>query len=42
MHPGLPIPPITKKGKFRRYDEKHLIKKMLILEKCLNKMISIA
>lgn len=38
LHPGLPLPPIAKKGKMRKYDDKHLTKRMYILEKFLNKM----
>ena len=31
MHPGLPVPPIAKKGQYRRYDDKHLNKRRMIL-----------
>lgn len=31
LAPGIPIPPITKKYKIIRYDDKHLTKKMIIL-----------
>ena len=41
LHPGLPIPPIAKKGQFRRYDDKHLRKRMMILEMFLNKLLEI-
>ena len=39
MYPGMPIPPIAKKGQFRRYDDKHLKKRMMILEMFLNKLL---
>lgn len=41
LHPGLPVPPIAKKGKYRRYDDKHLNKRRMILEKFLNKIAQI-
>ena len=41
LHPGLPIPPIAKKGQYRRYDDKHLRKRMMILEMFLNKLLEI-
>ena len=41
LHPGLPVPPIAKKGKFRRYDDKHLWKRVMILEMFLNKLMEI-
>jgi hypothetical protein len=41
LHPGLPVPPIAKKGQFRRYDDKHLKKRMMILEMFLNKLLEI-
>lgn len=41
LHPGLPVPPIAKKGKFRRYDDKHLWKRAMILEFFLNKLMEI-
>lgn len=41
LHPGFPVPPIAKKGNFARYDEKHLNKRRLILDKFLNKMVTI-
>ena len=41
LHPGIPIPPMPKKGKVRNFDEKHLRKRMMILEMCLNKMAAI-
>lgn len=31
MHPGYPIPPAAKKGNFKRYDDKYLNKKRIIL-----------
>ena len=37
LHPGLPLPPITKKGKT---DDKHLIKRMYLLEKFLNRLMT--
>ncbi len=40
-HPGLPVPPIAKKGQFRRSDEKHLNKRRMILEMFLNKLVQI-
>ena len=40
-HPGLPVPPIAKKGQYRRYDDKHLHKRMMILEMFLNKLVQI-
>jgi len=42
MNPGYPLPPIAKKGNFKRYDDKYLTKKMLILEKFLNVIINIS
>lgn len=42
LYPGYPIPPLKKKGNFKRYDDKYLIKKMLILERFLNAIVSIA
>ena len=42
LYPGFPVPPISKKGHLRRYDEKHLTKRLIILEKFLNKIASIA
>jgi hypothetical protein len=30
LYAGYPIPPIKKKGNFKRYEDKYLIKKMLI------------
>lgn len=39
LHPGMPIPPIAKKGQFRRYDDKHLKKRMMILEMFLKKIL---
>ncbi len=41
LHPGLPVPPIAKKGQFRRYDDKHLWKRVMILEMFLNKLMEI-
>ncbi len=41
LHPGVPVPPIAKKGQFRRYDDKHLRKRMMILEMFLNKLLEI-
>ena len=41
LHPGIPIPPIAKKGQFRRYDDKHLRKRMMILEMFLNQLLEI-
>ena len=41
LYPGYPIPPLKKKGNFKRYDDKYLTKKMLILERFLNSIISI-
>jgi sorting nexin-7/30/sorting nexin-8 len=41
LHPGLPVPPIAKKGQFRRYDDKHLKKRMMILEMFVNKLLEI-
>lgn len=41
LHPGLPVPPIAKKGQFRRYDDKHIKKRMMILEMFLNKLLAI-
>ncbi len=41
LHPGIPIPPLAKKGQFRRYDDKHLRKRMMILEMFLNKLLEI-
>lgn len=41
LHPGLPVPPIAKKGQFRRYDDKHLKKRMMILEMFLNKLLEV-
>ena len=41
LHPGIPIPPIAKKGLSRRYDDKHLRKRMMILEMFLNKLLEI-
>ena len=38
MHPGIPLPPLPKKGTRRRYDDKYLNKRMYMLEKLLNKM----
>lgn len=35
----MPIPPIAKKGQFRRYDDKHLKKRMMILEMFLKKIL---
>ena len=40
-HPGLPIPPIAKKGQYRRSDDKHLRKRQIILEMFLNKLVQI-
>lgn len=40
-HPGLPVPPIAKKGQYRRSDDKHLNKRRLILEMFLNKLVQI-
>ena len=41
LHPGLPVPPIAKKGQYRRYDDKHLHKRLMILEMFLNKLAQI-
>lgn len=41
LYPGSPIPPISRKGQFRRYDDKHLTKRQIILEMFLNKLVSI-
>jgi sorting nexin-7/30 len=41
LHPGMPVPPIAKKGQFRRYDDKHLWKRAMILEMFLNKLMEI-
>ena len=41
LHPGLPIPPISKKKNRVRYDDKYLYKKMYILEKFINKVLQI-
>ena len=41
LHPGIPVPPIAKKGQYRRYDDKHLRKRMMILEMFLNKLLEI-
>ena len=41
LHPGLPVPPIAKKGGYRRYDDKHLQKRLMILEMFLNKLVQI-
>lgn len=41
MHPGLPVPPIAKKGQYRRYDDKYLNKRRMILEMFLNKLVQI-
>jgi hypothetical protein len=41
LYPLFPVPPLKKKGNFKRYDDKYLIKKMLILEKFLNTLVSI-
>jgi hypothetical protein len=41
LHPGIPVPPIAKKGQFRRYDDKHLNKRMMILEMFLNKILQV-
>jgi hypothetical protein len=38
LHPGLPIPPLPKKGMTRNFDDKHLRKRMMMLEMYLNKM----
>jgi len=40
-HPGLPVPPIAKKGSYRRSDEKHLNKRRMILEMFLNELVQI-
>jgi hypothetical protein len=40
LYPGLPIPPLSKKGQFRRYDDKHLRKRTLMLEMFLSKVVS--
>ncbi len=37
----MPVPPIAKKGQFRRYDDKHLWKRAMILEMFLNKLMEI-
>jgi hypothetical protein len=37
----MPVPPIAKKGGYRRYDDKHLGKRMMILEMFLNKLVQI-
>jgi DNA-binding transcriptional MerR regulator len=42
LYPGTPIPPISKKGQYRRYDEKHLQKRLIILEMFLNKIVNMA
>lgn len=39
--PGYPLPPVAKRGSFKRYDDKYLTKKMLILEKFLNAVVLI-
>jgi DNA-binding transcriptional MerR regulator len=41
LYSGSPIPPISRKGQFRRYDDKHLTKRQIILEMFLNKLVSI-
>ena len=41
LHPGIPVPPIAKKGQYRRYDDKHLRKRMMILEMFMNKILQI-
>jgi hypothetical protein len=41
LYPGYPVPPVKKKGNYKRYDDKYLIKKMLILEKFLNTLVAI-
>jgi hypothetical protein len=41
LHPGLPVPPIAKKGQFRRYDDKHLKKRLMILEMFVNKLLEL-
>lgn len=40
-YPGIPVPPLKKKGNFKRYEDKYLFKKMLILEKFLNALVVI-
>ncbi len=39
--PGFPVPAISKKGQFRRSDDKHLKKRMMILEKFMNKLLEV-
>ena len=41
LHPGIPIPPLAKKGHRSKFDDKHLRKRMMMLEMCINKMVAI-
>lgn len=40
-HPGYPIPPIAKKGAFRKFDDEYLKKRMTVLQNFMNKILTI-
>lgn len=40
-HPGYPIPPIAKKGAFRKFDDDYLKKRMSVLQNFMNKILTV-
>ena len=40
-HPGYPIPPIARKGTFRKFDERYLNRRMVVLQHFINKILTI-
>jgi hypothetical protein len=41
LHPGLPIPPIANKSSYRKFTERHLRRRMMIMETFLNKILTV-